>query len=123
LIHSLKIAIGLICFSLAISLSAAVAGTFPFESVIQRNNSVVATLPGTPRWLLKQASKETRLTNPGEAFTLQDGDSFSLIERHSNYRVTCRISSGRAGLEIESTFDARSFGDGVTKKKYFIPAQ
>ena len=93
----------------------------PFHSVIVRDNSIVATLPNAPRWQVREGSDESRLTEPSESFILKDGSSLKLFERHSSYLVTAELTP-RQGLKIESRFDARSFGDGVTQAEYFISA-
>ena len=101
---------------------APVADRSPFHSVVVREDTVVATLPEVSQWLVDEGSAEPRKTKPGESFVLRAGSSLSLYERHSSYQVTAQIIP-TAGLTIESTFDARSFGDGVTKKKFFIAAK
>jgi hypothetical protein len=96
---------------------------FPFATVTLRDSSIVATLSSNRRWLVKRDSAEPRLTSFGESFELREGTSLSLVERHSSYRVTCHISPPPAGLQVESTFDAHSFGGTTTKKSSFIKAQ
>ena len=94
----------------------------PFHSVIVSDDTIVATLPEVSSWLVDDGSTESRKTKPGESFVLRAGSSLSLYERHSRYRMTAQIIP-TAGLTVESTFDARSFGDGITKKKFFIAAK
>ena len=94
----------------------------PFHSVVVFDDTVVATLPEVSSWLVDDGSTESRKTKPSEAFVLRDGSSLFLYERHSRYRVTAQIIPD-AGLTIESTFDGRSFGDGVTKRKFFVAAK
>jgi hypothetical protein len=67
-------------------------------------------------------ASEPRRSMPEESFTMNAGTVIQLYERHSSYQVTARMIP-TAGLAMESTFDARSFGDGVTKRKFFIAAK
>jgi hypothetical protein len=94
----------------------------PFQSVVARPDAIIAALPAGKRWLVKTGSSALRLSAPGESFKLPAGSSLHLSERHSSYHVTAQLLPA-AGLRIESTFDARSFGGTVTKKSYFIPAR
>jgi hypothetical protein len=94
----------------------------PFHSIVVRDGAIIATLPATPTWLVTVGTSEPRRSKPEEAFTMRAGSVIRLSERHSSYQVTAQIIP-TAGLTIESTFDARSFGDGVTKKKFFIAAK
>jgi hypothetical protein len=95
---------------------------FPFQSVILSRNTIIATLPASKRWIVEADSAKSRMSEPGESFTLHAGSSLRLIEKHSNYLAVARLTP-TAGLQIESIFDARSFGSGVAKKNYFIPAR
>lgn len=97
-------------------------GRSPFASVIVLDDAIVATLPSAPNWRVRNASGESRLTEPSESFILKDGSILELSERHGSYRVTAELAP-RQGLTIVSRFDARSFGDGVTHDKYFIVAK
>lgn len=94
----------------------------PFHSVIVRGGSIVATLPAAPAWLVGVGTADSRRSTPQEAFTLAPGDVMRLSGRHISHEVTAQIVP-EAGVTIESTFDARSFGDGVSKRKFFIPAK
>lgn len=94
----------------------------PFHSVVVRDGAIVATLPSATKWMVRVGDSEPRQSKQAESFTMQAGSVIHLYERHSRYQVTAQIIP-KAGLNIESTFDARSFGDGVTKKKFFISAK
>lgn len=94
----------------------------PFHSVVVRDGAIIATLRAKPTWLVTVGTAEPRLSEPEEAFTMHAGSVIELSERHSSYQVTAQIVP-TAGLTIESTFDARSFGKGVTKRKFFIAAK
>jgi hypothetical protein len=89
----------------------------PFHSVVVRDDTVVATLPEVSQWLVEECSAKPRKTKPGESFVLRAGSSLSLYEHHSSYQITAQIIP-TAGLTIESTFDARSFGEGIKKRSF-----
>jgi hypothetical protein len=93
-----------------------------FQTVVIRSNTIIATLPANGRWLVADGSGKTRLSESGESFSLRAGSSLRLTEHHSSYVVTPQFSS-LAGLRIESTFDASSFGGKITNRTFFIPAQ
>lgn len=101
---------------------SAPADRSPFRSVVVRDGAIVATLPTTATWTVIEGASEPRRSKPEESFTMHAGSVIQLSERHSSYQVTAQIIP-TAGLTIESTFDARSFGDGVTKKKFFVAAK
>ena len=112
--------------AVSVALASAIVAqpsTFLFASVVLQDPTVVATLPSDRRWLVKIDSAEERLSSAGESFPLRQGTSLSLIEHHSSYQITCHISPPAAGLQVENTFDAHSFGGTTTKKSYFIKAQ
>jgi hypothetical protein len=94
----------------------------PFQSIVFRDGTIIATLPATPRWLIRVGTAESELSKPEESFTLLAGAVIRLSERHSSYKVTAQIVP-TAGVTIESTFDARSFGKSVTKRKFFVAAR
>ena len=106
-----------------IALQAAERTTEPFASVVRRGEAIVATLPASGARFVVRDSPEPRVTTPSESFELRDGASLSLVEHHSHYQITCHISPPPAGLQVESTFDAHSFGGATRKKSYFITAQ
>ena len=92
-----------------------------FESIVHRGDVIVATLsPSGARFAITD-SPQSRIAAPGESFQLHDGESLSLSEHHSSYRVTCRIASP-AGLKVVAKFDSRSFGGSQSEKSYFIKA-
>ncbi|MEO5916829.1 MAG: hypothetical protein ABIS50_21555 [Luteolibacter sp.] len=94
----------------------------PFQSIVVRDGAIIATLPATIAWMVTVGTSEPRRSKPEEAFTLHAGSVIRLSEHHSSYLVTAQITP-KAGLTIDSTFDARSFGHGVTKKTFFIAAK
>jgi hypothetical protein len=94
----------------------------PFHSVNVQDGAIIATLPPRPTWLVLEGGFEPRRSKPEESFTMHAGSAIRLSERHSSYQVTAQIIP-KAGLTIESTIDARSFGDGVTKRKFFVAAK
>jgi hypothetical protein len=98
------------------------ANRSPFQSILVRDNTIVATLNKAPRWMISDNTDQSRLSKPNEALILKAGSSLELAERHGSYRVTAELSP-RQGLIVEATFDGRSFGDEITTKKYFIPAE
>jgi hypothetical protein len=95
---------------------------FPFQSIVIRDGTIIATLRATPRWLVTVGTSEPELSKPEEFFTMQAGAVIRLSERHSSYQVTAQILP-TAGVTIESTFDARSFGKSITKRKFFVAAK
>ena len=94
----------------------------PFQSIVVRDGTIIATLPDTPRWLVTVGTAESELSKPDESFTMQAGAVIRLAERHSSYQVTAQIVP-TAGVTIESTFDMRSFGKSVTRNKFFVAAK
>ena len=98
------------------------SGGSPFQTIATQDGTIVATLRADQRWLVVVGTTEPRLTKPEESFTMLPEAVIRFHERHSNYQVTAQLSPV-AGLVIESTFDARSFGDGITKETYFIAAK
>ena len=102
--------------------TAADSDMSPFDSVIVRDGTIVATLPVNPHWNVRVGSAESRLSKPGESFTLQAGESLRLDEKHLHYQVTAQLVP-KPGLRMVSTFDARSFGNGIKAKSYFITAK
>jgi hypothetical protein len=98
------------------------ADSSPFHSIVVRDGAIVATLPPHPTWLVREGTFEPRRSKPEESFTMHAGSVIRLSERHSSYQVTAQITP-TPGLTIEKTFDARSFGDGVTKRTFFIAAK
>ena len=94
----------------------------PFQSIVFRDSTIIATLPATPKWLVKVVTAESELSKPDESFTMHAGAVIRLSERHSSYQVTAQIAP-TAGVTIESTFDARSFGKSVTKRRFFVAAK
>ena len=101
---------------------AAERETTLFESVVHRGDVIVVTLSRSGARFAITDSPQPRVAAPGESFQLHDGESLSLSERHSSYRVTCRIAAAPAGLKVLATFDARSFGGAQSEKSYFIKA-
>src|SRR4051794_9316594 len=81
----------------------------PFARVVRSGESVVATLPASGGRFVLADSPQPRTTLLGESFAFRDGASLSLVEKHSSYRITCHLLP-RAGLQIEATFNAQSFG-------------
>jgi hypothetical protein len=99
-----------------------VASLAPFQSVVARGNTIVASLPPRLRiHVTEGGAAKPRLTQPGEVFTLAPGASLVLTERHSSYLVTARMGP-ISGVEISATIDRRSMGGEVSKKQYFIRA-
>jgi hypothetical protein len=94
----------------------------PFHSIVVREGAIVATLHPGSTWLVSEGTLEPRRSKPEESFTIHAGSAIRLFERHSSYQVTAQISP-TAGLTVSSAFDGRSFGDGVTKRTFFIPAK
>src|SRR5256885_1011459 len=80
--------------------------TTPFASVVHRGDVIVATLSTSGARFAITDSPQPRVTAPGESFPLHDGESLSLSDHHSSYRVTCRIASP-AGLKVVAKFDSR----------------
>ena len=104
-------------------LRAADPATAPFQSVLVRHDTIVATLPAAgTRWFIESGSSPKRVSEHGEAFTLHTGTSMRLSEKHSTYLVTVQLKP-TPGLQVVSTFDAGSFGGTVTSENYFIPAR
>jgi hypothetical protein len=94
----------------------------PFHSIVVRDGAIVATLRPRPTWLVQEGTMESRLSKPEESFTMHAGSVIRLTEHHASYHVTAQIFPNE-GLMIELSFDARSFGDGVTKNKFFVAAK
>jgi hypothetical protein len=97
-------------------------GRSPFQSIAMRDGEIVATLPKFPVWLIDEGTAEPRLTKPFECFTMRPGTVIGFHEHHASFRATAHLTPV-AGLMIESTFSATSFGGGITRKKYFIAAE
>ncbi|HEY6154718.1 MAG TPA: hypothetical protein VIW07_13340 [Candidatus Udaeobacter sp.] len=116
------IALGLVIAALSSS-HAAEHASEPFASVVRRGDVIIATLPATGLRFVITDSPKPRVTSYGESFELRDGASLSLHEKHSSYRITCHLVPPPAGLQVESKFDARSFGGTMSEKSYFIKAQ
>src|SRR4051812_34201165 len=113
----------LLLVAAGVQLCASDSRNSPFAAVVRRGDTIVATMPSIGiRYVVGDAPKP-RVTSYGESFQLRDGASLFLYEKHSSYRVTCHISPPPAGLKVESTLDAQSFGGTTTKKNYFIDAQ
>ncbi len=99
------------------------AETSPFQSMVVLDDSIIVTLPKQASWIVDVENTDiSRKAKPGESFTLKDGASLTLVERHSGYRVTAKLTPEQ-GIMIERSSDTRSFGGELKKKKYFIPAQ
>ena len=95
----------------------------PFESVLVRHDAILATFPAVGiRWHIESGSSPRRISEYGEALTLQAGASLRLSERHSAYSFTVQLKP-TPGLHVKSTFDGRSVGGSVTNQSYFIPAR
>jgi hypothetical protein len=106
-----------------IQLDAADSRNSPFATVVRRGDTIVATLPTLGMRYVVAEAQRPRITSYGEPFQFRDGTSVLLYEKHSSYRITCHISPPPAGLRVESTFNAQSFGGTTTKKNYFIDAK
>jgi hypothetical protein len=87
-----------------------------------RDGMIVATLPKAAVWMVDEGTAQPRRTSPSECFTMQPGTVMSFYEHHASFRATAHLTP-TAGLMIESTFDATSFGDGITRKQYFVAAE
>lgn len=62
-----------------------------------------------------------RACKESEEFRLALGSSLELFERYSGYLITTQIQP-KAGVNIDFTFDGRSFRRGIVTKKYFVAA-
>ena len=102
--------------------SQAATTSEPFATVVRHGDTIIATLPASGVRYVVGDSQQPRVTSYSESFEFHAGASLLLTEKHSSYRVTCRFAP-IAGLQVESTFDARSFGGTTSKKNYFIRAQ
>jgi hypothetical protein len=104
-------------------LQAADITNTPFQSVLVREDTIIATLPGSGiRWLIESGSTPRRSAKYGEAFTHHAGTSLRLTEKHSSYSFTARVKPF-PGLKVVFTSDTRSFGGTIISKTYFIPAR
>ena len=95
----------------------------PFQSVLVRDDTIIATLPAEgARWLIDSGSSSARLSEHGETFTLRAGETLRFVERHSSYSYTAQLTP-TPGLQVTPTVDARSVGGATTDKTFFIPAR
>ena len=109
--------------TIGVQLDAADSRNSPFAAVARHGDTIVATLPTIGMRYVVADAQKPRVTSYGESFQLRDGASVLLYEKHLSYKIICHISPPPAGLRVESTFNAQSFGGITTKKNYFIDAK
>jgi len=86
----------------------------PFRKVEITNGTILAYMPDSGiRWHLKTGTND-QITTYGQVIQLRDGDKIRLKEKHNKYVIQASITNGSASLYYTRTFDARSFGKGIT---------
>ena len=79
-----------------------------------------AALPAGERWLVKDTKfSRGRMSERGQVFALKAGESLQLAEHHFRFTFIA-TTIPVPGLDAESQM---IFGDEITTKRWFIPAE
>jgi len=74
---------------------------YPFVSVIRRDDTILATFPSSGiRWVVKQNSEASHISNYKETITLHENDTLLLIEKHSSAKIIPLFSGVSPRLKI-----------------------
>ena len=101
-------------------ISAETPQPFPFASVTQHEDTILATFPSSGiRWIVKLNSDASHISNYNETITLHGNDNLVLAEKHISTKIIPIVSGDHPGLSITTT---SSVSQVVNKKEtLFIP--
>jgi len=92
-----------------------------FSSLEQTNDQLCITLPSSGiHWMIKLTLDKVYRSDYGQRLAFTNGQIITLIDRHISHEIRGVIEQHRAGLDVTTTEDMRSFGGNVTQKTYFI---
>lgn len=114
---------GMLLSGHAFAETTVVQGKSPFESVEVEGNEIVVTLPENRRYGLGgEAAGKISTSKPGQVLRLQPGKKLVMgVDRHISYEVVARLKP-EPGVEMVHEFNGLSFGRGVERRTFFVPA-
>ena len=94
---------------------------FPFESVTQHEDAILATFPSSGiRWVVKLNSEASHISSYNETITLHGNDHLLLTEKHISAKIIPILTGDQPGLSITTSSDPQLGSKTETK---FIPAR
>ena len=101
----------------------AVASTNLFSSVQQTKDLLTLTLPSDGiHWMITVTLDKVYRSDYGQRLSLTNGQAITLSDRHVSHDIRAVITQNRAGLDVTTTEDMRSFGGTVTQRTFFVKA-
>lgn len=103
--------------------TAGYQGTSPFQSVVVEGDAIVVTFPEKRRYGLNgEAAGKIDTSKPGQVLRLQPGKQLLMaVDHHIHYEAVARLKP-EPGLEMVHVFNGLSFGRGVQRRTFFVPA-
>ena len=86
----------------------------PFKRIQITNDVIVAYLPDWGNKWRYTNGTNIEITSYGQILCFRNGDNFQMDEKHAHYAFRAEITNESGFLYYTLTFDARSFGHGIT---------